>query len=481
MWNSSTRIGERMRIYENEVQKIKHEVLEKIAKYAFNDELYNSITKIPEEVNPGPEGKFRCCVYHERAVTTERIQLAFGGNGHKDQIVEVLASACDQCPIERFVVTESCRGCLAHRCISACPRDAIQIIDGKAHIDQKKCIECGKCQKACPYSAITDNRRPCVKNCIAGAIKMDENRKAVIDYDLCINCGACVYNCPFGAIQDKSEILKVIEALGNQTVYAMVAPAFATQFQHVEQEQVITAIKQVGFRDVIEVALGADLVIEHEAQELIEKKAENQVMTTSCCPGFVSYIEKFYPELVDCISSTISPMVATARLVKEIDPEGVTVFIGPCIGKKHEKLEYPEVDYVLTFEELSALIDARNIDIESLAMSPLDNASAEGRGFPVSSGVLSAVKKRAKALGVEIDGIAGDGIESCDKMLKLMKVGRFDLDILEGMACQGGCIKGPVTMHHGNFDKKAVDAYAAKAHEMEVNNSVEMFSVKLTK
>jgi iron only hydrogenase large subunit-like protein len=309
---------------------------------------------------------------------------------------------------------------------------------------------------------------------------VDSQKKAIINYNLCTHCGACVYNCPFGAIQDKSEILDVIEALKKKTVYAMIAPAFATQFQYANQEQVVSAIKALGFRDVIEVALGADLVVKHEGEELIEKIQNEQIMTTSCCPSFVKYLEITYPELKPLMSHTVSPMVATARIVKELDPEGVTVFIGPCISKKHEKLAYEEVDYVLTFEELSALIDAKEIDISKQEESPLNNASSFGRNFAKASGVLNAIEHYVTLKGHTIKGVAADGLGQCDKQLKLMKFNRFEGHILEGMACKGGCIKGPVTMHHGSLDHKAIENYAGSAHEHTIDNSVELFKVKMT-
>lgn len=470
-----------MRQYENEVQKVKHEVLEMIARYAFNGNLIEHISLIPEAVNPGPEGRFRCCIYHERAITAERIQMTLGGNGHPEEIVEVLGSACDHCLVERFVVTETCRGCLAHRCVSVCPVEAIAMRDGKAYIDPKKCIECGKCHQVCPYSAIADVRRPCVRGCKSKAIHVDENKKAVIDYDLCIDCGACVYNCPFGAIQDKSEILPVIDAiLEGKSVYAMLAPAFATQFQHVDLEQVITGIKAVGFRDVIEVALGADLVIKHEAEEVVSAIKNSEKITTSCCPSFVNYIEKKYPELKKYISKTISPMVATSKIIKEIDPEGITVFIGPCIAKKQEKNRSGEVDFVLTFEELSAIIDAKNIVLEEQIPSPLNNASQYGRAFAASEGVSNAVAYYTKTyLDQTINAQVCDGIEACDKALRLLKVGRLEADLIEGMSCQGGCIKGPVTMHHGPLDRKALQKYSQQAHENDLKNSNDMFKIEM--
>lgn len=464
-----------MRQYENEVQKIKHEVLSRVAKSAMNHTLSEDLHKIPKIINPGPEGRYRCCVHHERAVTSERIDMIMGGNQIKEQLVEVLPSACDQCLVNRFVVTETCRGCLAHRCVGVCSFDAITIHNGKALIDQKKCVECGKCKEACPYSAIADVMRPCRKGCPTNAIQIDENKRAIIDYDACISCGACVYNCPFGAVQDKSEILEVIKLLeSSHNVYAIIAPAFATQFQYVSLEKVITGIKMLGFRDVVEVALGADLVIKHEVEEFIEREEE---MTSSCCPSFVKFIEKKYPELMSYVSDTVSPMIATARLIKTIDAQSKIVFIGPCIAKKQEKMNYQDVDNVLTFEELDALIDAKGIVLETLDTSPLNNASYYGRKFAASGGVGSAVNHYFKKLSDQsLNYKSCNGIKECEKALMQLKHGKLSDVFIEGMACIGGCIKGPVTMHHGPKDSRAIENYAKKAYETDINTSIEVFN-----
>lgn len=466
-----------MRQYENEVQKIKHEVLSKVAESAMAKTLLEDINKIPKIIDPGPEGRVRCCVHHERAVTRERLDMMFGGNQNPQEIVEVLPSACDQCLVNRYVVTETCRGCLAHRCMGSCPVGAISILNGKAVIDHKKCVECGRCMDNCPYSAIADVMRPCRKGCPTQAIQMDENKRAIIDYSKCIVCGACVYNCPFGAIQEKSEIIDVIKSLETSDhIYATLAPAFATQFQYVALEKVISAIKKLGFRDVIEVALGADFVTKHEVDEYEAYSKENDCMTSSCCPGFYNYIELMYPELLGHVSTTVSPMIATARLIKAIDPVSKVVFIGPCIGKKYEKLRYDDVDYVLSFEELAALLDAAKIDIESMPPSPLNNASYYGRKFAGSGGVAKAVKNHYEATrGKTVEVLSCDGIEACDKTLKKVKFDLLKDVFIEGMACKGGCIKGPVTMHHGPRDIKAVDQYAKKALESTVVSSTKIF------
>lgn len=467
-----------MRKYENQVQMFKNKVLTAVARHAFDGDLFEKITQIPKEVSPGPESLFRCCIHYERAVLSERIQMAIGGSPEINGIIEVLPSACDQCPINRYVVTETCRGCIAHRCMSQCPVDAIVIQGGKAVIDYDKCVECGRCKDSCPYNAIADVMRPCKRDCPTDAIKIDQYKNAVIDYDKCISCGTCVYQCPFGAIQDKSQIIPVIEELKNsqKSVYAMLAPAFATQFDYVHLCQVITGIKNLGFRDVVEVALGADLVTAHEAEELLEKKEQGEVLTTSCCPGFVNYIDLKYPELKKHVSHTVSPMTATARLIKAIDPDAVVVFIGPCIAKKTEQKRVPDTDYVLTFEELAALIEAKGINLETLEGSPLNNASYYGRKFATTGGVSQAVLHYLEdKTDVELSIEACDGIDACDKSLKLLKFKRFNKDFIEGMACKGGCIKGPVTMHFGPKDLKALETYSKAAKEEKTESNVNQF------
>jgi [FeFe] hydrogenase (group B1/B3) len=462
-----------MRKYENQVQKIKAEVLTIVAKGAFEDQLEEIVPKIPKMVNPGPEKRFRCCIYHERAITEERVKMALGGSPDKPQLVEVLESACDQCLIQRYVVTETCRGCLAHHCIQACPVGAIEIHKGKANIDREKCIECGKCKNACPYSAIVDVLRPCRRVCPTGALTIDEYKKAVIDPDKCISCGACVYSCPFGAIQEKSSLVQVIEALRKERpVYGILAPAFATQFDYLDLGQVITALKEIGFKDVIEVALGADFVVINEAEAL---KEQTEAMTSSCCPGFVNYIHQEYPMLAHHISHVVSPMVATGRLIKSMEEDAVVVFMGPCIAKKDEQKKYPEaIDYVMTFEELAAMLDASGLDLKALPVAPMNNASSHGRRLArvggLSDGLKHVLQDDSKRM------IIGDGIKACDKALKQLKFKKDSFDFLEGMACEGGCIKGPVTMHYGNKDAKAIEAYAKEALEVQPSEAIRIFN-----
>lgn len=476
-----------MRKFENEVQKIKHKVYKKVSEYAYDGTLLNKISVIGEELNQGPNPSLRCCVYHERAVTNERVYMSLGGTKENPNLVEVLSAACDQCTEHRFVVTEGCRGCLAHRCQQSCPVDAISFINNRAIIDYEKCIECGKCHQGCPYNAISDVLRPCIKACPTKAISMDENKKAIIHEDKCIRCGSCVYHCPFGAIQDKSQLTMIIEALKDTSkdVYGIIAPAIATQFEYVNIGQVITGMKQIGFKDIVEVALGADLVAISEGEEFVERLSKGETfMTSSCCPGFVRYIHQEFPELIPNISTTVSPMIATCRLIKSIDKDAVVVFIGPCIAKKGEAEFFEldgEVDFVMTFEELTGVIDSRHIDIGSLPSSPLNNASSLGRGFASVGGVTGALEDVMKQQFPDIsyNTIVCDGINDCKKTLTMAKLGRLKDTFIEGMACEGGCIKGPVTMHYGAHDKKKLIAYCNEAIETDAYMSTRIFNEEI--
>ncbi|MEE1302046.1 MAG: monomeric [FeFe] hydrogenase, partial [Bacteroidales bacterium] len=378
--------------FDTYVQQLKYQVLKEVIKKAYEDDLINCYKDIPKTISPGPKPISRCCIYKERAIIEERITLAMGGNKENPNSVEVIEIACDECPIGGMYVTAACRGCLVHKCVEVCPKEAIRIENHHAVIDKEKCIECGKCTTACPYSAIIKQKRPCIESCKVNAISVDEEKKAVIDNDKCISCGACVYQCPFGAISDKSLVLDVIDILKksdnnkNYKVYAIIAPSIVGQFDNTTPEQIVTGIMKLGFHQVVEAALGADVALYHEAEEFKEKG----ILTTSCCPSFVMYVEKNFPELTKYISSSVSPMVYVGQLIKKSDPTAKVVFIGPCTSKKIEyKLEKTggAIDSVLSFEELQAFFDAREIDMENLEETVLDNASFYGRIFAKSGGI----------------------------------------------------------------------------------------------
>jgi [FeFe] hydrogenase (group B1/B3) len=480
--------GVEMRKFESNVQLIKYEVLKEVSRLAMEGTLMEEYEKIPLTIIPGPKPRTRCCIYKERAIMVERVKLAMGGDKKNSNIIEVLEIACDECPINRFTITEACRGCLAHRCSEACPVDAIFHVGQRAYINQEKCIECGRCRDVCQYNAVSDVLRPCSVACPTKALCIDPgNRKAVIDNEKCIQCGVCVIQCPFGAIMDKSFIVDVIEVLKkskeeNSHVYAVIAPAIASQFTNVKIGQVVAAIKKLGFHDVIEVALGADIVALNETHEFAQTIEEKKVMTSSCCPAFVSYIEKCYPEFLDNISTSVSPMIAISRLIKNMDEQAKVIFIGPCTAKKAEMNQEDikgSTDYVLTFEELCAMIDAAGIKIEECEEAKLNNASFFGRIFARSGGLTEAVKHVLKEENLQVDfkPITCDGIAECDKTLKIAKAGRLQGNFIEGMACKGGCIGGAASLHRRPKDRKEVDKYGELAIEKGIKDSLRIFEI----
>lgn len=473
------------KVFDTNVQQVKYMVLKEIIRRAYEGGLEKAYQEMPKQILPGPKPDMRCCVYKEWAILQERIVMAMGGNKENPNVIEVLDAACDECPIGGMYVTPACRGCLMHACKDACPRDAISIVDHHAVIDKKKCIECGKCTKACPYGAIISQHRPCIQACKVKAITMDENDKAVINNDKCINCGACITRCPFGAISDKSLVLDIIDILkGSENnekyhVYAVIAPAIASQCRFGRVTQVVTAIRQLGFYQVIEAALGADITLYHEAHEWAEKG----IMTTSCCPSFVAFIEKNFPELRKYVSSSVSPMVETAKLIKRSDPTAKIIFIGPCSSKKMEyRLEKTEgiIDSVMSFEELQAFVDARDIDTTKMEDTELDNASFYGRIFAKSGGITQGITDVAKSMGVEgIKPCTMSGIDECRAALLRLKIGKATENFFEGMACDGGCLNGPLCITHGPKNITEVDRFGNEAKERTIDNSVKLYKMSV--
>ncbi len=471
------------KVFDTKVQELKYEVLKEIIRCAYEGDMSGVYTDIPKKIVPGPKASMRCCIYKERAILQERIKLALGGDKTNPNIVEVIDIACDECPIDGIFVTPACRGCIVHRCQNVCPRGAITIVDKKAVVDKEKCIECGKCTQACPYGAIIKQHRPCVVSCKVGAISMDENKKACIDNDKCVACGACVYQCPFGAISDKSLVLDTIDILKkseNNTkykVYALIAPAIVSQFKYARIEQVVTGIKQLGFHQVVEAALGADITLWHEANEFKEKG----MLTTSCCPSFVMFIEKNFPTLAKYISHNPSPMVEAAKLIKASDPTAKIVFIGPCTSKKLEfRMEKTggAVDNVMSFEELQAFFDAREVDIASLGDTPLDNASFYGRIFAKCGGIAQGIKEVGTDMGIEdIRPVYMNGLEECKAELTKLKFNKSVYNFFEGMACDGGCLNGALCLNHGPKNVQDVDRYGREAKEKTIENSVKLYKL----
>ena len=469
-----------IRKFDTKVQHLKYKVLREVARKAWNDTLLEKVLDIPKEIVPGKTPTMRCCVYKERAILGERVKIAMGGDKENPNIIEVIDIACDECPAAGYEVTDSCRGCLAHRCEDVCKRGAISFDHNHvAHIDKSKCVECGMCAKVCPYFAIVNRKRPCQIACKVKAISINEDNAAAIDNSKCIQCGACVYQCPFGAISDKSYILNVIDLIKKSEdnkkykVYALVAPSISSQFTYAKLGQVITGLKKLGFYTVIEAALGADMVAHAESKELAEKG----FLTSSCCPAFVQYVKSAFPQLLPMVSHNLSPMATIAKYIKETEKDTKVIFIGPCTAKKAEvQLEKvkPYVDAVMTFEELQALFDSKDLDITTFEEDVLDNASYFGRIFARSGGLSDAVKQGLAEQNIDFDlkPIACDGIEECRVALLKKSKNVLDANFIEGMACVGGCIGGAGCLTHGEKNKAQVDEYGKEAMEKTITDAI---------
>ena len=471
------------------VAQLRRMVLEHLSRYTWNDVLIDHVYDILQEVRDDTP-RYRCCVYKERAVLKNRIDMALGQDckeniieaskktlfepERKDlPIIDVLPAACDQCPIDAYYVTDVCRHCIAHKCMNNCPKKAISLVQNRAYIDRDKCIECGRCKQVCPYGAILEIHRPCVRACGVGAISIGDDRKAKIDYSKCVTCGACRNACPFGAIDERSNIVRVIKAIkSGKQVVALVAPSIVGQYGlKISMGQVYAAMKKGGFAEIIEVGMGADITSVKEAREYIEKvPKELDFMTSSCCPAFVKMVKTHVPEAAKHVSETDSPMMSTVRYVRNQFPNAVLVFVGPCIAKKNEVREHSDlIEYAMTFEELQCMLKGK--DIKFADMDPHEferEASKLGLGYPLTAGVTSAVKATVGALGGEVrQAVYAGGLENCFKTVKAASDGRIDCSYIEGMACSNGCIDGPGTVGDFHITKVALTRYANAAPNQE--------------
>lgn len=469
-----------MRKFETKIEHLKYQVLLEVAKHAWDETLVENVLDIPKSIIPGKTPTMRCCVYKERAILQERVKLAMGGDRNKKGIIEVIDIACDECPIGGYEVTNTCRGCLAQRCIDACHKSAIVFDNNhQAHIDKNKCINCGNCAKACQYEAIINRKRPCEKACSVKAIEANENAAARINEDKCINCGACISQCPFGAIMDKSFILDAIDYINKANndhdfkVYALIAPSIINSFNGVNIMQLVSAIKLLGFDEVYEVGLGADMVAYNEAKELNEK----QFLMSSCCSAFVDYVNKNFPEYKEYLSTNLSPMATLGKYIKEKDDNCKTIFIGPCTAKKAERLKdevKKYIDVVLTYEELQALFDSKNIDETSMKESPIINASTYGRSFGKTGGVANAIVEGLKEIAstFECKAEVCNGIDECKVALFKKKNNLLKANFVEGMACVNGCIGGAGINTKYNIKTNNFDKYVKESDTNSIKEAI---------
>ena len=484
------------------ITDIRKNVFTEVARMAYAGGDYTSAEDLPFKIVPGDQPLHRESVFLERAIAGERVRLAMGlsirpiqtrtlmtegmdaaavaEQYYEPPLINIIPYACHACPTNQYKVTESCQNCLAASYQRVCPKGAISFVNGRSYIDQSKCIKCGKCAKACPYHAILHLERPCQVSCGMDAIGVDEHGKAVINQDKCVACGQCLVNCPFGAIVDKGQIFQVIQSiLKGDKVIAIVAPAFVGQFSgKVSPEKLVSAMKALGFDSVVEVAIGADMCTIEEAKDFLEKVPKEQdYMTTSCCPAWHSMVYKLFPTETKKVSMTLTPMVFTARLMKKQNPGCKVVFVGPCAAKKLEAIREDirsDVDFVLTFEELMGMFEAKEVDFDALPESEgLNEGTSAGRGFAVSGGVAKAVADLAQEQnpGLEIKTARAEGLRECRKMMMAAKAGKYKGYLLEGMACPGGCVAGAGTILSVEQATKCVEKYAKEAATASPMNS----------
>ncbi len=467
------------------VIKIKHEVLYEVAKLAFSGELRTRKEDIPYTLIKGPKPQFRCCIYREREIIRDRVKLTSGETlyGNSDNVIQVIHSACEGCPISSYTVTENCQNCMGKACINACKFGAIEPGRIRSHIDSTKCKECGKCAEACPYNAIAHLVRPCKNSCPVGAIDYDEDGISIIDESKCIRCGKCIHSCPFGAIGSKTFIVDVIEALkSGKKIYAIVAPATEGQFgPDITMASWKKAMEEVGFTGFYEVGLGGDMTAYYEAQEWLEAFEKGEKKVTSCCPAFVNLVRKHYPEVSDRISTTISPMAAVSRMIKAKEPDAQVVFIGPCISKKSEVLDQRiegNADYVLTYSEIRAIMRAKDVQLMP-AENNYQESSVFGKRFGNSGGVTAAVVESIKELKADCNPqvCKANGVDECKKALLMMKLGRLPEDFIEGMVCVGGCVGGPSAYNNQVTTKKFRDELLSRADLRLIHENLDSYDM----
>jgi len=462
------------------VRKNRREIFEEVARLGFkgNEEtLKDDMEEIPYKMVNENTVSYRDSIYRARSIVRERIRLAMGlslrpenrptplaqgveasnisDKYYEPPLMQVIPSACAACEEKGYEVSNMCKGCVAHPCMVVCPKGAISFVNGKSYIDQDKCIKCGKCKAACPYDAIAKKSRPCATACGVNAIETDKMGRAYVNPDKCVSCGMCMVSCPFGAISDKSQVFQLARALTKgEEIIAEIAPAFEGQFgDNISHRNFKAALMELGFSEVYETALGADIGCATEAHHYVEKVTTGELpfLLTSCCPSWTMLAEKQFPDLIEEISQELTPMVATARTIKQKHPNARVVFIGPCAAKKLEAMRETvrsDVDFVITFEEFQGMFDAKDIDLlKYSAQSGFHNATGAGRNYAVAGGVIESITNMINKNypGVEIHTVHAEGLSECKKTLALAKAGKLNGCLIEGMGCPGGCVAGAGT------------------------------------
>lgn len=469
--------------YTNQAMLIRRELITRLGQLLEEGKLVEKIDRIPLEMRPRKSQSSRCCIYKDRAVLKYKLMAIMGYDiqDEEDELtplsdyarkaykkdnssastLTVVDEACSACVKVNYEVTNLCRGCVGRPCVLNCPKECISFNNGKAQINHSTCINCGKCKKACPYHAIIYQPIPCEEACPVGAITKDESGVEQINYDKCINCGKCLIACPFGAIVEKSHILQIHKAIqSDKKVIALPAPSIIGQFK-MEYSKILGALKAFGFDEVFEVAKGANDTTKHEAEELIEHLNDGHpFMTTSCCPAYTQTVDKHIPELKPNVSTTLSPMAYAAKRAKQLYPDSIVVFIGPCIAKRSEAFYDENVDFNLSFEELGSLFISKGIYVSKTdGIEANNDIESHGHGFGavggVTSSILEVIPNDFDLKHVVIDGIDKAAI----RQLKTFAKGKVPGNFVEVMSCEGGCVAGPNVISNPKLAAKQLSDY----------------------
>ena len=468
----------------NNAMIVRRELMARLIALHKSGSLIEEIDRIPLKMSPkNAQARGRCCIHKERAVLKYKMLPILGYRIDEEEdeltplsdyarralerkstntsILTVVDEACTACVKTNYVVTNLCKGCVARSCYMNCPKDAINFLDnGQAHTNHSKCINCGICKEACMYHSIVYIPVPCEEACPVKAITKDENGIEHIDESKCIYCGKCINACPFGSIYEISQVFDILSAIkrGEQMV-AIMAPSIMSQFNN-SLSEISEAIEKIGFVEAMEVAQGAMETTRREGAELQEKlEAGQQFMTTSCCPSYIELVNKHMPEMKPFVSHTGSPMYYTIEMAKAKYPEAKIVFVGPCVGKRKEVMDHPDIDYILTFEEIDTLFTGLNIEL-----TPTENlrnaAPMDGRGFAQAGGVISAVQNMYPQLGIKPIQVSNLNKKNIG-LLRAFTKGKAPGNFVEVMACEGGCISGPC----GKIDYSQAQKIFKKAME----------------